>query len=108
MSARPFETHSHAPNSLRPAYHRHVELVPIRTLRPAARNARTHSKKQIRQIAGSIRQFGWTYAILIDEHGTIIAGHGRWKAAELLDLLSVPKIRFCNNGDEVRRGRAQI
>jgi hypothetical protein len=42
-----------------------VKLVSIRTLKPSPRNARTHSKKQIRQIANSISRFGWTYPILV-------------------------------------------
>jgi hypothetical protein len=56
------------------------------------RNARTHSKKQIRQIANSLLRFGWTYPILIDEDGVILAGHGRYEPALLLDLREVPVI----------------
>jgi DNA modification methylase len=56
------------------------------------RNARTHSKKQIRQIANSFLRFGWTYPILIDEDGVILAGHGRYEAALLLGLREVPVI----------------
>ena len=59
-------------------------------LRPWARNARTHSKKQIRQIAESIRTFGFTNPVLIDEEKTILAGHGRVAAAQLLGLETVP------------------
>ena len=51
--------------------------MPLRDLKPSTRNARTHSKKQIDQIANSIFAFGWTYPILADEHGDIIAGAGR-------------------------------
>ena len=57
--------------------HRHIAKFPIHKLRPNPRNARTHSKKQIRQIAESIRRFGWTNAILKDENDVVLAGHGR-------------------------------
>ena len=63
-----------------------VKLVSIRTLKPSSRNARTHSKKQIQQIANSILRFGWTYPILVDENGFIIAGNGRFLASLLLGL----------------------
>lgn len=45
---------------------RQIELAPVRDLRPSKQNARTHSKKQIKQIASSIVRFGWTYPILAD------------------------------------------
>ena len=67
---------------------------PLATLTPWARNARTHSKKQIRQIAASIRQFGFTVPVLIDEAGTILAGHGRVAAAILLGLTEVPCLQI--------------
>lgn len=63
-------------------------------LRPYSRNARTHSSKQIRQIAESIKTFNWTNPVLVDADGGIIAGHGRVKAAELLGLTQVPTIRI--------------
>ena len=63
------------------------------TLRPYARNARTHSKQQIRQIADSIERFGFTNPVLISEEDEIIAGHGRVAAAKLLGLTSVPTLR---------------
>jgi len=59
---------------------------------PYARNARTHSKEQVKQIAGSITEYGWTNPVLIDECGDLIAGHGRVMAAELLGLTDVPAI----------------
>ena len=67
---------------------------PLATLTPWPRNARTHSKKQIRQIAASIRQFGFTTPVLIDEAGTILAGHGRVAAATLLGLTEVPCLQI--------------
>ncbi|MGV6872572.1 site-specific DNA-methyltransferase [Pseudochelatococcus sp. B33] len=62
----------------------------IRNLTPYPRNARTHSKKQIRQIADSIKKFGFTNPVLIDEHDHILAGHGRVEAAKLLGMDQVP------------------
>lgn len=62
----------------------------IGQLRPWARNARKHSKKQIRQIADSIETFGFTNPVLIDQEDTILAGHGRVEAAKLLGWATVP------------------
>ena len=61
---------------------------------PHARNARTHSKKQIKQIADSISRFGWTNPVLVDGEDQIIAGHGRVEAAKLLGRATVPTIRL--------------
>ena len=69
-----------------------VEYKRVSDLIPYPNNARTHSKKQIRQIAESIRVFGFTNPILIDRRGRIIAGHGRWEAAKLLGMELVPTI----------------
>lgn len=67
-----------------------VERRPIKGLVPYARNARTHLPEQIDQIAGSIREWGWTTPVLVDEVGTIIAGHGRVLAAQKLGFKDVP------------------
>jgi ParB-like nuclease domain len=67
-----------------------VERWPLAKLIPYARNARTHSDDQIKQIAASIREFGFTNPVLVDEQGTLIAGHGRVLAAQLLDITDVP------------------
>ena len=69
-----------------------MDKVSLGKLRPSKRNARTHSKKQIRQIAESIKRFGWTYPILADEQLNILAGVGRFKAAESLGIREVPVI----------------
>ena len=69
-----------------------VERWPLTKLIPYARNARTHSDEQIKQIAASIREWGWTAPVLVDEHGTLIAGHGRVLAAQLLGITDVPTI----------------
>lgn len=71
-----------------------LELVPVSALKPYPRNARTHSRKQIRQIANSIELFGWTNPILVDRNGSIIAGAGRHAAAGILGLECVPVIRL--------------
>lgn len=67
-----------------------VERRPIADPIPYARNARTHSDAQIAQIAASIREWGWTIPVLVDETGELIAGHGRVLAARQLDIDSVP------------------
>ena len=64
----------------------------VSELRKHNKNARAHSEFQINQIVNSINEFGWTNPILIDEHNTIIAGHGRLDAAELMGIDDVPCI----------------
>ena len=61
---------------------------------PYSRNARTHSPKQIVEIAASIKAFGFNNPVLIDKDNGIVAGHGRVEAAKLLDLATVPTIRL--------------
>jgi len=69
-----------------------VEQWPIERLIPYARNTRTHSPEQVAQIAASMREWGFTTAILVDEDGSIIAGHGRLSAAMKLGLKHVPVV----------------
>jgi len=71
-----------------------IEHLLVSSLIPYARNSRTHSDEQVSQIAGSIREFGFTNPVLIDADGTIIAGHGRVMAAKKLKLETVPCIRL--------------
>jgi len=71
-----------------------IESIPVSNLRPYAGNARRHSKKQIRQIADSIKAFGFTNPVLIGDDNEIIAGHGRVDAARLLKLECVPCVRL--------------
>ena len=71
-----------------------IEKIEISALIPYARNARTHSEAQIAQIAGSIKEFGFTNPVLIDKDNGIIAGHGRVAAARKLNLSQVPCIRL--------------
>ena len=69
-----------------------VVIRPLNSLIPYERNANTHPEEQIEQIANSIRQWGWTVPVLIDEKGMVIAGHGRIFAAQKLKLDEVPCI----------------
>src|SRR4030081_871739 len=64
--------------------------------KPYARNARTHSRKQVKQIAGAIGEFGFTNPVLIDENDQIIAGHGRVQAAKLSGLVEVPTVQIAH------------
>jgi ParB-like chromosome segregation protein Spo0J len=66
----------------------------IATLLPAARNARTHPKKQIRQLANSLREYGFVVPILCDAETRIVSGHGRVEAAKLLGIDRVPTIQI--------------
>ena len=67
-----------------------VEMRAISGLVPYARNSRTHSAEQVDQIAASMREWGWTNPVLVDEAGMIIAGHGRILAAQKLGILEAP------------------
>jgi DNA modification methylase len=69
-----------------------IENWQIERLIPYAKNARTHSDEQVAQIAASIKEWGWTMPVLIDEGGGIIAGHGRTMAARKLGMTEVPVI----------------
>jgi len=71
-----------------------IETLKTTDLVPYARNSRTHSEAQVAQIAGSIREFGFTNPILIDADNGIIAGHGRVMAAQKLGLDKVPCVRL--------------
>lgn len=82
---------------------RRVELIPIASLAPWARNARTHSKKQVRQIADSIARFGFTNPVLIDQERRILAGHGRVAAAKLLGWTEAPCLFVEAMSDEDKR-----
>lgn len=86
--------------------HPHIELVPTTSLRPNPRNARKHPDKQIAQIAASITRFGWLVPIIVDDKDMIVAGHGRWLAAQQLQFGEVPVIRTKFLTDEDRRAFA--
>lgn len=73
-----------------------IERIETSKLKPAQRNARTHSKRQIYQIAKSIRRFGFTNPVLVDDDNHVIAGHGRVSAAEEIGLTELPCVRLSN------------
>jgi ParB-like chromosome segregation protein Spo0J len=80
-----------------------VEHVAVAALKPYSSNARTHSPKQIAEIASSIKAFGFNNPVLIDKAGTIIAGHGRVEAAKKLGLDGVPCLRLEHLSDAQKR-----
>lgn len=80
-----------------------IKMTAISDLRPWERNARTHSKKQVRQIAESIRAFGFTNPVLIDDDRTILAGHGRIAAARSIGMTSVPCVKLSHMSPEQKR-----
>lgn len=69
-----------------------VVYRPIESLHVNKRNARTHSKAQIRKIKDSIAEFGFVNPLLIDKTSTVVAGHGRLQAAKMLHLQELPTI----------------
>jgi DNA modification methylase len=78
-------------------------MRPRTSLRANPRNARVHSKKQIRQIANSIKAAGFIGVIIVDEDNMVLAGHARLKAAELLDMDLVPTITAAGLSDAQKR-----
>ncbi|MBI1213836.1 MAG: hypothetical protein GC190_20435 [Alphaproteobacteria bacterium] len=80
-----------------------VERRSVAQLLPHAKNSRTHTAKQVDQIAASIEKWGFTNPVLIDEAGTIIAGHGRVLAAKKLKLAEVPVMVAAGWSDEDKR-----
>lgn len=80
-----------------------VEYRPIGGLHPNPRNPRTHSAAQLRQIADSIRQFGFTNPLLIDDEDRVLAGHGRLEAARSLGMAQVPAIRLAEMTEAEKR-----
>jgi DNA modification methylase len=80
-----------------------IEYIRVVDLRAYPNNARTHSKKQIRQIANSITKFGFCNPVLIDDDKQIIAGHGRVEAAKLLGIDAVPTCRLSHLSEADKR-----
>ena len=75
----------------------------ISYLKACPRNAKKHNAAQVQQIARSIEVFGFNNPVLIDSNGEIIAGHGRFEAAQLLQLDKVPCIILEHLNDEQKR-----
>ena len=71
-----------------------IEYVAIDALRPWPKNSRTHSKKQIKQLAEGIRRYGFTNPVLIDSENMILAGHARKDAAAFLEMKDIPCVRI--------------
>ena len=80
-----------------------IEYTPVKELRPYAANARTHSRKQIRQIAKSIERFGFCNPVLIDDSNQIVAGHGRVEAAKIIGIEDVPTVRLSHLSETDKR-----
>jgi hypothetical protein len=73
------------------------------SLSPYSNNARTHTKHQIRQIAASIKEFGFSSPLLLDNNNVIVAGHARLEAAKILGLETIPTIRLGTlTSDQIR------
>lgn len=71
-----------------------IEQLPVAELKEYDRNSRTHDKNQVKAVAASIQEFGFTNPLLVRDDNTIIAGHGRLQAAQLLGMETVPCIRL--------------
>lgn len=80
-----------------------IERIGVEALIPYVRNSRTHSDAQVAQIAASIREFGFTNPVLVDEANGIIAGHGRVLAARKLKMPDVPAIRLSHLTEAQKR-----
>lgn len=85
------------------AYGGRLIMVPPDALVPYSRNARTHSRKQVQQIADSISRFGFTNPVLIDDDNMILAGHGRVAAAKLLKIDLVPCLKLADMSEGEKR-----
>ena len=83
--------------------HPQVKQVPIAALKPYANNPRTHSRSRLRTVVKSIKTFGWTNPILVDEDMGLIAGHGRLEAAKQLGLTEVPVLAFAHMSEAQKR-----
>ena len=80
-----------------------IENIPIGDLKAYDKNSRTHSKKQVAQVVASIKEFGFTNPLLIDEGNTLIAGHGRLMAAKELKMDEIPCVRLSHLSDAQKK-----
>jgi ParB-like chromosome segregation protein Spo0J len=80
-----------------------IEYLSPSILTDYERNSRTHSREQVEQIAASIREFGFTNPVLIDDNNRVIAGHGRLQAATMMNMDSVPCLRLTGLTDDQLR-----
>lgn len=79
------------------------KIAQVADLIPYALNSRTHSDEQVAQLAASIREFGFTNPVIVDEENNLIAGHGRLLAAQKLKMEQVPSIVVTGMDDRKRR-----
>ena len=77
-----------------------IEQIPIYDIKPYENNAKKHTEAQIEEIAKSIHDFGFNQNLVIDKNNVLVVGHGRWEAAKLLGLETVPCVRAENLTDE--------
>lgn len=80
-----------------------IEMREIESLKSYSRNSRTHSPEQVDAICRSIEEFGWTVPVLVDDDGTVIAGHGRLMAARKMGISAVPVMVASGWSDEKMR-----
>ena len=99
-----------SPNNLHAQFaHAQTELIPllefvsVGDLKPSPKNPRSHSKKQIRELARSMQEFGYTVPALIDEGNRVLAGHGRLEAAKLVGLTTIPCVRVTHMSETQKR-----
>ena len=80
-----------------------IKQINTSDLKPYENNARMHGEEQLKQIEKSIKEFGFTIPILLDEHNTILAGHGRWNVAKRMNLEQVPCMVVSHLNDTQKR-----
>jgi hypothetical protein len=95
------------PGTARPWPAERIEYWAIEQLTPYADNAPLHSEADMDKLVGSLRRWGWTNPVLVDEHGVLIAGHGRVRAAAKLGLASIPVMVARSWSEEEKRRPAQ-
>ena len=79
--------------------------TPIQNLKPYEKNAKKHPKKQVQQVANSIKEFGFNQPIVVDKNNVVIVGHGRLEAAKLLGLKDVPVLTVDLTEDQAKAYR---
>lgn len=82
-----------------------IELRDVSTILPYAKNAKQHPKKQVKQIAASIKSFGFNQPVVVDKDGVLIVGHGRVEAAKLLGLIKIPVLEVDLTEEQARAYR---
>ena len=80
-----------------------IQQINTENLKPYETNSRMHGEEQLGQIEKSIKEFGFTIPILIDEKNTILAGHGRWNVAKRMGLDQVPCMVVSHLNDTQKR-----